>query len=145
MKLTQDLRLKFGATLAAAALLAGGCAMPDSSNPTLSLTSAQVSNNSATLDMRIDNPSGMNVTVESIDWSLVYGPLPVADGTWTLGVPVPSGESHDFTKQVTFTSPALDRSADSLELSGSMELRTQGSEGPMALSESGFVTTTQPR
>ena len=145
MKARQDLRMTFGAAVVGGALLAGGCAMPDSSNPTLSITSAQVGNNSATLGMRIDNPSDMDVTVDAVDWSLVYGPLPVADGSWTMGVPVPSKGTHDFTREVSFTSPALDRSADTLELSGTMELQTQGGSGNMGLNEAGFVTTVNPQ
>lgn len=91
--------------------------------------------------MQLDNPSGMDVTINSIDWSLVYGPLPVADGEWKLGIPLPSGESYSFTKNVRFDSPALDPSAGQVELSGDMDISTDGNSGNMSLNEAAFVAT----
>jgi len=118
-----------------------GCSMPNSSNPTLAITNARVSGDSASLTMQLDNPSGMDVTVNSIDWSLVYGPLPVADGEWKLGIPLASGESYSFTKSLRFDSPSLDPSAGVVELSGDMDISTDGNSGNMSLSEAAFVAT----
>ncbi len=122
-----------------------GCSMPNSSNPTLSITGASVTGDRASLSMQIDNPSDMDVTINSIDWSLVYGPLPVAEGTWRLGVPLPSGESYRFNEQVTFDGPVLDPTADTVELSGTMDVSTVGNDGEMALKGASFVATRKVR
>jgi len=137
--------LRAAAPLAAAAMLLGGCAMPNSSTPTLSLTSAEVSGSSATLGMQIENPSDMDVRVESVDWSLIHGPLPVADGTWQLGATVPSKGAYSFSKRVRFTTPPVDRGADEIELNGSMDLETIGNTGNMALKNSSFSDTARVR
>ncbi len=132
------------AALATALGLAlGGCAMPNSSNPTLSIARTQVANNQAMLDMVIENPSDMDVHISDIDWSLVYGPLPVADGSWTLGVPIPSKGSYQFSKRVRFSSPALDPTANEIELSGTLQMATEGNSGNTALNGAGFVAKKQ--
>ncbi len=137
------------ALVVGALLIAGagpaGCSVSNSSNPTLSLTGAQVTGGRASLSMQIDNPSGMDVTVNSIDWSLVYGPLPVAEGTWQLGVPLRSGGSYTFSQQVVFDGPVLDPTAGTVELSGTMDLSTAGDDGEMGLREAPFVTGAEVR
>lgn len=125
-----------GTTIGAS--LATGCSMPNSSTPTLSLRGAQLSQSSATLQLEVENPSDMDVRINSIDWSMVYGPLPVAEGSWRLDAPVPAHGSHLFSKRVPFTSPVLDSSADTLELTGSMDLETVGDKGDMSLREGSF-------
>lgn len=137
--------LKLGGWLRAAAPMAlttvlVGCSMPNSSNPTLMISKARVNGDQAMLNMHIDNPSDMDVRVDSIDWSLVYGPLPVADGTWDLGASIPSKGGYDFSKTVGFTGPAMDPSADEVELSGTMNLTTEGNSGKTSLSGAGFVS-----
>jgi hypothetical protein len=117
-----------------------GCSMPNSSNPTLTISKARVNGDQALLDMHIDNPSDMDVRVDSIDWSLVYGPLPVADGTWSLGESIPSKGGYDFSKTVGFTGPALDPAAGEVELSGTINLTTEGNSGKTSLTGSGFVS-----
>lgn len=129
----------FVVVTAAAAALLGGCSMPNSSNPTLSITRAQVRGDRATLDMQVDNPSDMDVQVDAVQWTLQYGPLPTADGNWTLGVPVASKGKYTFTKEIPFTSPALDPAADHVELTGTMQVTTKGDSGDMALKGAGFV------
>ena len=136
--------LGVGVSLASGAGLVG-CSMPNSSNPTLSITGARVSGDRASLSMQLDNPSGMDVTINSIDWSLVYGPLPVAEGTWRLGVPLPSGETYRFTEQVTFDGPVLDPTADTVELSGTMDVSTEGDTGEMSLKGASFVSESKIR
>jgi len=137
--------LRTAGPLAAAAMLLGGCGMPNSSTPTLSLTSAEVSGSSATLGMQIENPSDMDVRVKSVDWSLVHGPLPVADGTWQLGATVPSKGAYTFSKRVRFTTPPVDRGAGEVELKGNMDLETIGASGNMALESSSFSDTARVR
>lgn len=118
-----------------------GCAMPNSSNPTLSINQARVTGNSASLDMQIDNPSDMDLQVESADWSLLYGPLPVAEGAWKLGVLVPSGGSYQFKRDVRFDSPPLDPNAGEIELTGTLDVSTVGNSGNTSLQGAGFSVT----
>ena len=126
-------------------LFAGGCAMPDSSNPTLSLTGASVSGSDASLQMRIENPSDMDVRVKDIDWTLVYGPLPVADGSWQFGTTVPSKGSYNFSRRVRFDTPPMDRGAEEIEFSGTMNLETVGNSGNMALESASFTQSRKVR
>jgi hypothetical protein len=130
--------------LAAAATL-GGCAMPNSSNPTLSITRAQVRGDRATLDMQVDNPSDMDVQLDAVHWTLQYGPLPTADGSWTLGVPVESKGQYTFTKEIVFSTPSLDPSADQVELAGTMDVTTLGDTGETSLKGAGFVAKSKTR
>lgn len=119
----------------------GGCSMPNSSNPTLAVQNATINGNTATLDIQIQNPSDMDVSIDSVDWSFVYGPLPVAEGVWNLGVPLASNDDYRFTRKILFTSPALDRSASDVELSGSLRITTDGDTGKMSLKDAGFVSS----
>jgi len=131
-------RLALGAALS---LLLGGCAMPNSSNPTLEITRAQIQGDRATLDLQIDNPSDMNVNVDAVQWTLQYGPLPGASGTWRLAAPVTSKGKYRFTKVVLFTSPVLDPTAERVELTGTLQVTTEGNMGNKGLSGAGFVAT----
>lgn len=123
------------------ALTLGGCAMPNSSNPTVAITSAQVRGDRATLDLQIENPSDMNVEIDSMRWTLNYGPLPTAEGIWALNALLESNGTYRFTREVRFTNPVLDPSADTLELSGTLDIKTEGDKGDMGLAGAAFVTT----
>jgi len=118
-----------------------GCSMPNSSNPTLSINEARVAGDTASLRMQIDNPSDMDLQVESADWSLLYGPLPVAEGSWELGFSVPSGGSYRFHRDVRFDSPPLDPGAGEVELTGTLDVQTVGNSGNTALQGAGFSAT----
>jgi len=118
-----------------------GCSMPNSSNPTLTINQARVAGNTASLQMQIDNPSDMDLRVESADWSLLYGPLPVAEGSWDLGISLPSKGSYRFDRNVRFDSPPLDPNAGEVELTGTLEVQTEGNSGNMALQSAGFSAT----
>lgn len=124
-----------------AAIVFVGCSMPNSSNPTLSINEARVAGDTASLRMQIDNPSDMDLRIESADWSLLYGPLPVAEGSWELGFFVPSGSSYRFDRDVRFESPPLDPDADEVELTGSLDVQTVGNTGNTALRGAGFSAT----
>jgi len=119
----------------------GGCAMPNSSNPTLSIREARVSGNRALLEMQVDNPSEMDVRIESGDWTLLYGPLPVAKGTWELGVLVPSGGSYRFERDIQFSSAPLDPNADEVELNGTFDIQTVGNSSDTALHGGSFAAS----
>lgn len=118
-----------------------GCSMPNSSNPTLSISEARVVGDTAELRLQIDNPSDMDIRVESADWSLLYGPLPVADGSWDLGFELPSGGAHQFDRSIRFSSPPLDPSAGEIELSGTLDVGTVGNDGNTALHGAGFAVS----
>ncbi len=122
--------------LAATALV--GCSMPNSSNPILSINEARVTGDTASLRMQIENPSDMDLLVDSAKWSLLYGPLPVAEGEWNLGVSVPSGGSYEFDRQVRFDSPPLDPDAGEVELTGTLDVQTAGNKGNTALQGASF-------
>jgi len=128
----------------AAAVLAAvtsllGCSMPNSSNPTLSISSAQVKGDRASLDMVLENPSDMDVVVRSIDWTLQYGPLPTARGRWKLNKELPSKGTFAFSRKILFDTPAMDPGADTVELSGTLHVDTVGNSSDMALNGAGFV------
>jgi hypothetical protein len=113
-------RALYAAALAAIGIGLGGCAMPNSSNPTLRLTSAQISGNTASLSVEVENGSDHNLTLESIDWTLVHGPMPVASGLWEVNEPLASGSSVSLSKRVTLDAPSLDPSSREIALSGQM-------------------------
>lgn len=119
--------------------------MPNSSNPTLEINQAVVSSDRARLEMTVQNPSDMDVEIGAVDWSLQYGPLPVAEGKWTLGTMITSKGVYTFSKDVPFTSPAVDPTASEVELSGSMELKTKGDSGETSLKSAGFVARQKSR
>lgn len=127
------------ASLGATALV--GCSMPNSSNPTLSINEARVAGDTALLRMQIDNPSDMDLKIESADWSLLYGPLPVAEGSWELGFLVPSRGIYRFDRSVRFDAPPLDPGAGEVELAGTLNVQTVGNSGNTALQGAGFSAT----
>lgn len=120
-------------------LFAAGCSMPNASNPTLALRSASVTGDSAELDVELSNPSDMDVEVDSIDWQLLYGPLPVAEGLWEGPFVLKKGESMDLSWVVDFDSPPVDPHAESVELSGSLLLKAPEDDN-MALNAGSFVS-----
>ncbi len=99
----------------------GGCAMPNSSNPTLRLTRAEITGDSASLNVEIENTSDHNLTLGSIDWTLVHGPMPVASGVWEVNEPLASGSRLSLSRRITLDSPSLDPSSRDIELSGLMK------------------------
>ncbi len=120
-------------------LFAAGCSMPNASNPTLALRSASVTGDSAELDVEISNPSDMDVEVDSIDWQLLYGPLPVAEGLWEGPFVLKKGESMELSQTVDFDSSPVDPHAESVELSGSLLLKAPEGDN-MALNAGSFVS-----
>lgn len=132
-------RFLSGGLAATLALFAAGCSMPNASNPTLALHNANVTGDSAALDVQLSNPSDMDVEVDSIDWTLLYGPLPVAEGIWEGPFVLKSGETMDFSETVDFDSPPVDPHAESVELSGSLLLKAPEGDN-MALNAGSFVS-----
>ena len=126
------------AGLAPALTASVGCSMPNSSNPTLAITGAQVLGDSAVLDIEVNNPSDYDLTLDSVNWELTFGPLPVASGTWNPNADLPKGGVYAFSETIPFAEPAIDPSADSVMLSGHMSLSTQGSASNMNINEASF-------
>lgn len=123
------------------AMALGGCAMPNSSNPTLAVTRAQVSPRSATLDIEIANASDYDLTLTGIEYTVVMGPLPVADGTWTGSKFLPMDSTVTITLPVVFDSAPLDPNASELEFSGFMTFGDSGNRGSMEIGEASFNET----
>ncbi len=113
-------RVLYAAALASAGIGLGGCAMPNSSNPTLSITGARISGNNASVNVEIANASDYDLTLQSIDWTLVHGPMPVASGTWEVNEPLASGSSVTLARRISFDSPSFDPSSREIALSGQM-------------------------
>lgn len=116
------LRRAIGIAIAGTSLALGACSMPNSSTPTLSINEATVHERSADLALEIKNPSDYDLTVETIDWTLSHGPLPVASGEWPVNQKVPSRSDLVLRKRIPFESAPVDPSAREVELAGQMKL-----------------------
>lgn len=120
----------------------GACGgMGNNSNPTLSISSARVAGDSASLGLVVSNPSDRDLVLRSIDYSLIYGPLPVASGTWNGQTSLPKGASANLDLSVPFDAPALDPSAGEVQLTGEMRFDDAAGGGNMALQAAGFDAT----
>ena len=126
----------FDAVAAAAAVT--GCSMPNSSNPTLTISSAQVAGQEARFDLLVENPSERNLILTGIDYSVVLGPLPVAAGLWSGREALPSQGSVNISLVAPFDSPPIDPGASEIELSGEMSFEDETSGGNMALERASF-------
>ncbi len=113
-------RVWYAAVLASAGIGLGGCAMPNSSNPTLNITGARISGNSASINVEIENGSDYDLTLQSIDWTLIHGPWPVASGTWEVNESLASGSTMTLARRIPFESPSFDPSSREIALSGQM-------------------------
>lgn len=125
--------------LLGAGLTLGGCAMPNSSNPTLTITSATAADNSASLGLLIENPSDYDLHLHAIDWELVQGPLPVASGQWIVDTDLPKGASYAMTQAVAYDTPTLDPEAETVELSGVLRVNTTSGDSKMTLGDTSFA------
>ena len=116
-----------------------GCSMPpNSSNPTLTINSAKVRGNRAMLNVKVDNPSSHDVELTGIDYTLIYGPLPVAEGRWSGSRQLKAGAGTDLVLGIPFDSDPLDPSAEDLVLSGVMHLKDLSGAGKMGLTQAAF-------
>lgn len=106
--------------LTTAGVTLGGCAMPNSSNPTLRITDLSVSDGTASVRVAIENESDYDLLLRSIDWTLVHGPMPVASGVWEVNEPLTSGSRVELSRQIKFDSPSLDPDSSEIELSGQL-------------------------
>lgn len=118
-----------------------GCAGGNHSNPTLAITHANVSGNQAILDLEVTNPSGNDLALTGIDYSLIYGPLPVADGSWSGTRDLPKGSTAKLTLSIPFDSLPLDTSASTINLAGEMSLTDASASGNMQIEAASFDAT----
>lgn len=124
-----------------AAGLMVGCAGGNYSNPTLAITHANVTGNQAILDIEVANPSGNDLALTGFDYTLIYGPLPVADGSWSGTRTLPKGGSARLTISIPFQSPPMDDAASTINLTGEMSLTDESASGDMRIEAASFDTT----
>jgi len=132
---------KVGAPLIAAGMLVGCSGGGNHSNPTLQITHASVTGDQAVLDLQISNKSGANLTLSGIDYTLIYGPLPVADGSWSGTRDLPEGGTARLTLSIPFDGPVLDASAMEINLAGQMSFEDASASGDMAMQSASFDET----
>lgn len=125
--------------LISAAPIMVGCSYSDASNPSLSIARAEVIGERASLELHVINPTSQDLKLSAIDWSLTYGPLPVAQGVWEIDETVAGKSSHQFSREITFSSPTLDPDAVDIELSGTLSIATDG----MAPGQTAFIASQQ--
>jgi len=135
-------RLAIALSVATAAACLAGCAGADRSNPTLTITSAEIQSDRADVGVRIENPGDAHLRLERMTYTLTYGPLPVTDGVWRGPRDIASGESFDLDLSIPFETPPLDPDASVVELSGTMMLTDTSNRGDMRMTESAFQSST---
>ena len=128
-----------GLGLGLATAMLGACAgMGDNSNPTLSIESARVQGDSAILRVLVFNPGDHDLTLTGINYELVFGPLPVASGTYAGLHALPADASASFDLRISFDQPAMDPGASDLSLTGSMSFEDSGARGNMRMTSASF-------
>lgn len=101
-----------------------GC-VPNSSNPTVAITSAQMRDTDAMLTLRLFNPGGRNLTVTSLDYELSEAEtgLPLASDTWQGTLNLPAREEAVLPLLITFEVAPLDPDFTALHLNGELRFR----------------------
>jgi hypothetical protein len=123
------IRRRLPATLRAACIMLaapvlGGC-VANSSNPSVSITSATMQGNVATMDLDIQNPGGRHLELVSMEYELSHGEaaLPVAAGTWKGSVDLKPGLRCTVPLTVTFDAEPMEPDSGALHLNGTLHLR----------------------
>ncbi len=93
------------------------------------------------LDLTIANPSDFDLKLTSINYTLTYGPLPVARGTWPGNEVLLRKQSVNLRLAVSFDMPPIDPTADEVELSGLMHFDDTSNSGAKRMSEASFSAT----
>lgn len=122
----------------AAALIATGCAIPISSNPTLAITEATVYDEHIDLQVMVENPSQRDLTVTGINYQAIYGPLPVGEGRWEGSEPLPKGTSVPLDLRIYFQEQPLDPTATTVEVNGTIETSDGSAKGKMGMQSGTF-------
>lgn len=110
--------------LGLAALWLGGC-VANSSNPSVSISSATIDGTLATMNLSIENPGGRDLELVSIEYQLSHGEaaLPIAEGTWKGAVELKPGLRCSVPLTVTFQAEPLEPESGALHLNGTLHLR----------------------
>ena len=117
----------------------GGCAT--GGDPQVSLTDARLVNQErAAVSVMIENKSNAAFVVESVDWQLSQGPLPIASGTWDFGSnedSVPAGEAMTFTRVIKIRQSEDPKAP--MQLTGEVNLKDQD-DAPAAFTATAAVS-----
>lgn len=116
----------------------GACGASSHSSPTLSITQSRVTSNAAELGLRIDNPGSLDLELTEIDYTLVYGPLPVADGRWSGSQAIAPESSVTMTLPIRFDRPPMDPGAEDIQFSGEMRFNDKSNRGKMKFQTATF-------
>lgn len=110
-----------GIATAAAACSLAGC-VANSSNPTVSIDSARMSDSDASISLSFGNPGGRRLTINRIDYELSHGEvaLPIADGRWTGAIELAPGGHANLRLELPFDQPPLEPDSHLLHLSGAL-------------------------
>lgn len=128
-----------GLGLGLASAMLGACgAMGDNSNPTLSILDAIISDNGAILKVLVVNPGDHDLTLASIEYELVFGPLPVASATYSGQHALPMDGSANFDLRIRFDQPPMDPGATEINLTGTMHFLDASSAGNMSMTAASF-------
>lgn len=98
-----------------------GC-VANSSNPTVSITSASMNDTSAAIMLHFDNPGGRHLTVESLDYELSHGEIgfPLSSGIWNGNLDLPAQGQAKLRLSITFDSEPLETGSLLLHLNGEL-------------------------
>lgn len=92
----------------------------NSSNPTVSIDHARMSDSDASIALYFGNPGGRRLTINSIDYELSHGEvaLPIAEGRWTGTIDLAPGGHANLALVVPFDQPPLEPDSRLLHFSG---------------------------
>ncbi|MEQ9097090.1 MAG: LEA type 2 family protein [Phycisphaerales bacterium] len=108
-----------GLVMLTAGSLLTGC-VANSSNPTVAVRRASMTDDAASIALTLGNPGGRRLTINRVDYELSHGEmaLPVASGYWTGDVDLPAGGEAELTLDIKFDEPPLEPDSTLLHLSG---------------------------
>jgi hypothetical protein len=112
----------FLAILVSSALTA---CVPNSSNPSVGITRAQLGDTDAVLSLRLVNPSGRNLTLTRLDYELSEGAtgLPLASSAWEGVMSLPARGEATMPLNIVLDAAPLDATSSLLRLSGQLHFR----------------------
>ena len=104
--------------LAAPAWLTGCVA--NSSNPVVSVRSASLSDDVASILLDLRNPGGRDLSIEHVSYEVSHGSsgFPVAGGSWEGHVILAAGGDARLPLRVAFQEPLLEPDSNLLHISG---------------------------
>ena len=119
-------------------LMCGGCATRDHSHPTLSIVSAHVGEEQASLDVLVENPGDHDLRVKWIRYELAQDDATLAKGTWAVNRGLPSKGQLALTRVVQFESDSVDLASGSIEIAGEIGLQDDSETGKAAIERCEF-------